>query len=106
MSSGKWEVERGREKHEEKLTVFTLCAMLFALCGSVNAQQTGKIPRIGFLDNSTASGIAVLLEAFRQELSKLGWIEGKNIAIEYRFSELKAERLPEQAADLDRLNVD
>ena len=70
------------------------------------AQQTGKVPRIGFLDNSTASGIAVLLEAFRQELRKLGWIEGKNIAIEYRFSELKAERLPELAADLVRLNVD
>jgi putative tryptophan/tyrosine transport system substrate-binding protein len=46
------------------------------------------------------------LEAFRQELCKLGWIEGKNIAIEYRFSELKAERLPELAADLVRLNVD
>jgi putative tryptophan/tyrosine transport system substrate-binding protein len=80
--------------------------MLFALCGSVNAQQTGKIPRIGFLDNSTASGIAVLLEAFRQELSKLGWIEGKNIIMEYRFAEQKNERLPELAADLVRLKVD
>ena len=80
--------------------------MLFALCGSVDAQQTGKIPRIGFLDNSTASGIAVLLEAFRQELSKLGWIEGKNITIEYRFAEQKPERLPELAADLVRLKVD
>ena len=89
-----------------KITVLTLCAMLFALCGSVNAQQTGKIPRIGFLDNSTASGIAVLLEAFRQELSKLGWIEGKNIIMEYRFAEQKNERLPELAADLVRLKVD
>ena len=71
-----------------------------------NAQQTGKIPRIGFLDNSTASGIAVLLEAFRQELRKLGWIEGKNITIEYRFAEQKNERLPELAADLVRLKVD
>ena len=81
-------------------------AMLFALCYSASAQQPGKIFRIGFLDNSTASGIAVLSEAFRQELRKLGWIEGKNIAIEYRFSELKAERLPELAADLVRLKVD
>ena len=65
-----------------------------------------KIFRIGFLDTSTASGSAVLVEAFRQELSKLGWIEGKNIAIEYRFAEQKNERLPELAADLVRLKVD
>jgi putative tryptophan/tyrosine transport system substrate-binding protein len=70
------------------------------------AQQPGKVFRIGFLDNSTASGIAVLSEAFRQELSKLGWIERKNLIIEYRFSEQKRERLPELAADLLRLNVD
>ncbi len=49
-----------------------LSAILFALCVSADAQQTGKIFRIGFLDNSTASGSTVLLEAFRQELSKLG----------------------------------
>ena len=66
----------------------------------VEAQQTGKVFRIGFLDSSTASGSAVLLEAFRQELSKLGWIEGKNITIEYRFAEQKHERLPELAAEL------
>ena len=54
------------------------------------AQQPGKVFRIGFLDTSTASGSAVLVEAFRQELSKLGWIEGKNIAIEYRFGEQRA----------------
>src|SRR4029077_18279348 len=71
-----------------------------------DAQQTGKIPCIGFLDNSTASGSAVSLEAFRQEMSKLGWIEGKNITIEYRFAEQKLERLPELAADLVRLKVD
>ena len=46
------------------------------------------------------------MEAFRQELSKLGWIEGKNITIEYRFAEQKTERLPEPAADLVRLKVD
>ena len=80
--------------------------MLFALCGSADAQQPGKIFRIGFLDSSTASGSAVLVEAFRQELSKLGWIEGKNITIEYRFAEQKPERLPELAADLVRLKVD
>jgi putative ABC transport system substrate-binding protein len=70
------------------------------------AQQAGKIFRIGFLDSSTASGIAVFVDAFRQELRKLGWIEGKNITIEYRFAEQKNERLPELAAELVRLKVD
>jgi hypothetical protein len=55
----------------QKIFALALCAMLFALSVSADAQQTGKVPRIGFLDNSTASGIAVLLEAFRQELRKL-----------------------------------
>jgi putative ABC transport system substrate-binding protein len=84
----------------------TLFAMLPALCCSVDAQQPGKIFRIGFLDGSTASGNAVMVEAFRQELTKLGRIEGKNIGIEYRFAEHRQERLPELAADLVRLKVD
>ena len=70
------------------------------------AQQAGKIFRIGFLDPSTASGMAVLVDAFRQELGKLRWIEGKNFTIEFRFGEGKPERLPELAADLVRLKVD
>jgi hypothetical protein len=70
---------------KKTITVLMLCAMIFALSYSASAQQPGKILRIGFLDNSTASGSAVLVEAFRQELSKLGWIEGKNITIEYVF---------------------
>ena len=65
------------------LTVFLLTV------SSADAQQSTKIPRIGFLDVSTASGSAVLWEAFRQELSKLGWLEGKNMAIEYRSAEEK-----------------
>ena len=89
-----------------KLFCLALCAMLLTLCSSGQAQQTGRITRIGFLDSSTASGMAVLLETFRQELTKLGWIEGKNIAIEYRFAEATPERLPELAADLVRLKVD
>jgi putative tryptophan/tyrosine transport system substrate-binding protein len=89
---------------KKKIAVLTLCVMLFALC--VEAQQTGKIFRIGFLDDSTASNIAVRLDNFRQELGKLGWIEGKNVTIEYRFAEGKLERLPDLAADLVRLKVD
>jgi ABC-type uncharacterized transport system substrate-binding protein len=84
----------------------TLCALLLALCVSAEAQQTGKIFRIGYLDPSSAPATAGLLEAFRQELSKYGWIEGKNIIIEYRFAELKSERMPELAAELVRWKAD
>ncbi len=91
---------------KNKIITIVLSAMLFALCVPAEAQQPGKIARIGFLDNSTASGSAVLVEAFRQELTKLGWVEGKNITIEYRFAEQKRERVPELAADLVRLKVD
>jgi putative ABC transport system substrate-binding protein len=83
-----------------------LCSMLLAPCFPAQAQQAGKIFRIGYLDSSTASGSAVLVDAFRQELKKLGWIEGKNITIEYRFAEQKLERVPELAAELVRLKVD
>src|SRR4030095_15794859 len=90
----------------KRITLWLLSTLFLANVSLADAQQTSKVPRIGFLDNSTASGIAVLSEAFRQELTKLGWIEGKNIAIEYRFAEQKRERLPELAADLVRLKVD
>ena len=92
----------------KKAAVPSILVAVVLLAGAViaEAQQAGKVARIGFLDASNASGMAVLLEAFRQELSKLGWIEGKNITIEYRFAEQKRERLPELAADLVRLKVD
>ncbi len=89
-----------------KFLFWLLATVLLATAPTANAQQAGKISRIGFLDNSTASGMTVLVDAFRQELSKLGWIEGKNIAFQYRFAEHKSERLPELAADLVRLKVD
>jgi putative tryptophan/tyrosine transport system substrate-binding protein len=99
-------IETEEKDVKKKITVLTLCAMLFVLCPSASAQPSGKVARIGFLDDSTSSSIAVRSETFRQELSKLGWIEGKNIAIEYRFAEQRNERLPELAADLVRLKVD
>src|SRR5262245_38047272 len=86
----------------------SIIAFVLVVVGPVaSAQQSGKIFRIGFLDPSTASGMAVLVDAFRQELRKLGWIEGKNITIEYRFGENKgSQHLPELAAELVRLKVD
>ena len=89
-----------------KLLFCLLMTVLLMTAPLVEAQQPGKIFRIGFLDSGTASGSAALVDAFRQELSKLGWIEGKNITFEYRFGEQKNERLPELAADLVRLKVD
>jgi len=83
-----------------------LATFFLTTASLAEAQQAGKIFRIGYLDASTASGSAALVKAFLQELSKLGWIEGKNITIEYRFAEQKSERLPELAADLVRLKVD
>ena len=74
--------------------LFWLLMTVLLMTGSTQAQQTGKVARIGYLDSGTAPGSAVLLDAFRQELSKLGWSEGKNITIEYRFAEQKPERTP------------
>jgi putative tryptophan/tyrosine transport system substrate-binding protein len=82
-----------------------LCSIL-CTASIVYAQQTGKRHIIGFLDSSTASGMAVLVDAFRQEMKKLGWTEGKNVAIEYRFAEGQPDRLNELAAELVRLKVD
>jgi putative ABC transport system substrate-binding protein len=91
---------------KSKFLFCLLATVLLTTAPVVDAQQTGKLFRIGFLDSSTASGMAGLLEAFRQELHKLGWIEGKNITIEYRFAEQKIERMPQLAAELVRLKVD
>jgi putative ABC transport system substrate-binding protein len=100
-------VDGDREKDMKKnITLLILCSMLFALSFSVHAQQTGKVPRIGYLDLSTASASAVRLEAFWQDMRKLGWIEGKNITIEYRFAEGTTDRIPELVAELVRLKVD
>jgi ABC-type uncharacterized transport system substrate-binding protein len=91
-----------------KLLRTVAIVVALTVCGArVEAQQTGKLFRIGYLDGGTASGIAtVFLDAFRHELSQLRWIEGKNITIEYRFAEQKFERLPELAAELVRQKVD
>lgn len=83
-----------------------LAIVILIFTATAIAQQTGKIFRIGYLDPSTASGSALLLEEFRQEMRKFGWIEGKNFAIEYRFADQKNERLADLAADLVRLKVD
>jgi putative ABC transport system substrate-binding protein len=86
------------------LALSLLGALLFALCGSVEAQQPVKLPRIGLL--RVGSPPDPFVEAFREGLRDLGYVEGKSIVIEYRWAEGKPERLTELAADLARLGVD
>ena len=92
-----------RRLRKTSLASILFAGSLLALAVAVEAQQPGKVFRIGFLDASTAAGMAVLVPVFREELSKLGWIEGKNLTIEYRSG---PERLPELAVELVRLKVD
>ena len=78
-----------------------------ALCSlSAHAQQAGKVPRIGYLGVTSPSDRPPLLDTFRQGLRELGWIEGQNIVIDYRFAEGRLDRLPDLAAELVRLKVD
>ena len=89
-----------------KFTSFALCALLLALASPTHAQQSKKGPRIGFLDPTSAKVSGARIEAFRQGLAKLGYVEGKNIAIAYRFADGSSERLNDNAGELVRLKVD
>ena len=86
--------------------IFAISAVLFAFCSSVEAQQPTKVPRIGYLGGATASASSTRLEPFRQGLRELGYIEGKNIVVEWRSAEGKPDRLPALVAELMRLKVD
>jgi putative tryptophan/tyrosine transport system substrate-binding protein len=82
-------------------------AFVVVVVGAVaHAQQPKKVPRVGFLSSLSPSSISARTEAFRQGLHELGYMEGKNIVIEYRYAEGKTERLPELATELVRLKVD
>jgi putative tryptophan/tyrosine transport system substrate-binding protein len=83
-----------------------LCAMLLAPCFSVRAQQPKKVARVGYLSDSSPAREAARAEAIRLALHELGYVEGQNIATEYRYAEGKLDRAPELAAELVRLNVD
>jgi ABC-type uncharacterized transport system substrate-binding protein len=92
-----------------KVQMFGVAVYLAIWCFASNAvaQPIGKNARIGYLDAGTRAGNAALLDILRQELGQLGWMEGKNLSLEYRFGENKgANRLVELSADLVRLNLD
>jgi putative ABC transport system substrate-binding protein len=94
-----------------RLTKAALASILFAgallaVAVAVKAQQPKKVPRIGFLSAVSPSTISARLDAFRQGLGELGYVEGKNIVIEWRSAEGKSDRLPGLAAELVRLKID
>jgi putative ABC transport system substrate-binding protein len=91
---------------KKKIISFVLGALLLALSVPIEAQQPKKVPRIEYLTAAYLAAIAARIEAFRQGLRELGYVEGKNIIIEWRAADGKPDRLPALAAELVRLKVD
>jgi len=91
---------------KKKVTVFTLSALLYALGFSVEAQQPNKGPLIGFLGGNSSSDLSPRVEGFKQGMRELGYVEGQNVTIAYRFADGKVERLPDLASELVRLKLD
>src|SRR5215831_10434272 len=91
---------------KNRIPGLALCALLVALSFPANAQQPAKLPTIGLLGAASASSYSPFVEAFRQGIHDRGYVEGKNVAVEYRWAEGKYDRLPDLAAELVRLKVD
>jgi putative ABC transport system substrate-binding protein len=91
---------------KKTITLLISGTMLWALCAPAQAQLAAKTPRIARLSPSTAAADEIILAGFRQGLREHGWVENKNIALEYRFADGKTDRLAELAAELVRLKVD
>lgn len=72
-----------------------LLIIVLRITGFADAQQSAKVPRIGFLAGGSRSGDSLLIDAFWQRMKKLGYVEGKNITAEYRYAEGATERLPD-----------
>jgi putative tryptophan/tyrosine transport system substrate-binding protein len=89
-----------------KILVYALLALILGTSHLAEAQQVNKVPRIGFLFGGSSSFYSAWIDVFRQGLKELGYIEGKNIAIDYRYAEGKTDRLPLLAAELVDLKVD
>jgi putative ABC transport system substrate-binding protein len=92
--------------NKRKLRSFALCALLLAFWESAEAQQPKKVARIGYLSSGDPASESTRVEAIRLALRELGYIEGQNFAIEYRYSQGKIDQAPELAAELVRLKVD
>ena len=90
----------------KKIIIIGLATVFLVSVHLAKAQQPGKIPRIGLLTAGSSTSFSTRIDAFRQGLRDLGYIEGRNIVIEYRYAEGKEDRLPDLAAELVRLKVD
>jgi putative tryptophan/tyrosine transport system substrate-binding protein len=90
----------------KKIIFIALCSLLLAPYSAAEAQQRNKIPRIGYLSSFDPANESTRSEAIRLALRELGYIEGQNVATEYRYGEGKVDRAPELAAELVRLKVD
>jgi putative tryptophan/tyrosine transport system substrate-binding protein len=102
VSSDRWiETEKNMKT---KITVRTLCVLLFALCFSAEAQSPAKVPKIGFLSSGPAT--RPWGAAFQREFEKLGYVDGKNVNFVHRFADNNYDRLPALAEELVRLKVD
>jgi len=97
---------RARDGMLHGIVAFVFGLAILAASLATDAQQASRVPRIGYLEFGTAAPGTPLLEAFRQGLRELGWVEGQNIAIEVRYAEGKRDQLPELAAELVRRKVD
>jgi hypothetical protein len=95
-----------RKSRIENLKWLGLPVLLFGWAGAAQAQQPTKVPQVGYLAPASLFALAARAEAFRQGLRELGYVEGKNIVIEWRSAEGKLDRLPGLAAELVRLKVD
>jgi ABC-type uncharacterized transport system substrate-binding protein len=95
-----------RKDMKKKIIVLALSAMFFALCGSVGAQQPGKIKVVGYLAAAPPPAVSSRFNGFRQQLHALGYVEGKHIVIEARYAQGKLEHLPALAGELVSLSVD
>ena len=102
-ASGSGESMRGVIK---SIPCAAVCAILFALCSFTEAQERGKIYRIGFLYAGNPLTVAGRLKAFREGLIERGYIEGKNLVVDIRYGEGRSERLPALAAELVQRKVD
>jgi putative tryptophan/tyrosine transport system substrate-binding protein len=99
--------ELSRSIQNRKLAGLFAIVVALTVCGArVEAQQSNKVPRIGYLTGASVSAFAARTEAFRQGLRGLGYVEEKNIVIEYRYGDGKTDRLNQFAAELARLKVD
>ena len=99
-------VSSQRSGVRKSVFVIALCAMLFALCFTAQAQQPANMPRIGYLAGVDPTTAEPLVQAFRQGLRDHGYIEGKNILVEYRYAEGRADRVQSLVSELVQLKVD